>query len=250
MAKINCIFCEQYGNKAKEHVWPMWLLDFMGETGRGEFTGLHFNFPWSRPLSVRKQSIESLVYGNVCNKCNNGWMSELENQCSPLLKDVISNKEKAGPWELREVKLIANWAFKTSVMINSGSNYRKIIGKDLIRVFYNTQSLPQSVTVDLAFLKSDELRLEWRQSQMFFILGPEHIIKNVRCFLSSSFIICLIINNFIIRVAYWEDNNCVLNPNNDKECKRIYPFERLISFRTTPVVDSIESMSNSVVIYE
>jgi len=250
MAKINCIFCEEYREKAEEHIWPRWLCDFMGETGKGEFTGLHFHFPWPKPVSVRKQSIESLVYGNVCKRCNNGWMSELENQCSPLLKDVIENKRKANSWGSNEAELIAKWSFKTSVMINSGTNYRKIIEKKLIREFYKTQTLPEKVTIDFAFLRPSEKRLEWRQSQMFALLGPEHIIENVRRFKSTSFIICLIINDLIFRVLYWEDRNCVINPNNYQDSMRLYPFERQISFKTVPELDSIETMSSSIVIYE
>jgi len=249
LSKVRCIFCDQYREKAKEHIWPRWLFNYMGEIGRKEVAGLHFHFPWPSPVSVRKQSIESLVNGKVCKRCNNGWMSELENQSSPLLKDVIENTRNANSWGSCEAELIAKWSFKTSIMINSGTNYRKIIGKNLIREFYKTQTLPNNVTVDFAFLKSYEKRLEWRQSQNFALLGPESIIENVRRFKSTSFIICLIINDLIIRVSYWEDTNCVINPNYESDCVRLSPFENQISFSTAPELNSIETMASCLVIY-
>ena len=224
-------------------------MEFMGDAAKGEFAGLHFNFPLRKPLSVRKHSIETLVFGNVCKNCNNGWMSEMENQCSPILKDLISQNREAQSWGANEAKLIAKWAFKTSVMINSATNYRKIISNDLIRVFYCTQNLPKKVTVELGLLNTDDKRLEWRQSQMFALYGPEYIIERVRRFVSTSFIVCLVINGVVFRVSYWEDTNCVINPNYERDCVRLSPFEKHISFSTIPELSSIETMSSSIVIY-
>jgi len=249
MTKIKCIFCEEYGERAKEHVWPRWLQDFIGGPTKGQHTGVHLSFPWPEPVSIRKQSGESLVCGNVCKKCNNGWMNELEIKTSPILKDVIKNKSRAKTWSFTEAEVISKWSFKTVIMINACSNYRKIIGKDLMRCFYKTLTLPRGVTVDIAFHKSEEKRLKWLQSQNFAIIAKEDVLNKLDHYKLTSFIVGMAIGDFVIRVVYWADENCKVNPSETNSLRRLFPFEGDVLFDNVPELDSIVSMGNCIIIY-
>lgn len=60
----------------------------------------------------------SLVVGNVCGACNNGWMSRLEAEAAPLLVD--EQRLVAG----RSAETLARWLAKTAVIINVSQTYR------------------------------------------------------------------------------------------------------------------------------
>ena len=106
MTNTHCIFCGNYREKSKEHILPKWLqVELMGST-KGPFAGTHIIFPWPTPVDERKHSGESLVFGNVCKSCNNGWMNDFEVEAKPLLLDVINNNSKAKPWFIGDISII------------------------------------------------------------------------------------------------------------------------------------------------
>jgi hypothetical protein len=249
MTKTNCIFCGEFKERSKEHVWPRWLQKFVGGSTKGQHTGTHFRLPWPRPVSNRKQSGESLVLGNICKDCNNGWMSDLEIEVMPLLKDVITNKCRANTWSKIEAESIAKWSLKTSIVINLSSNYRRIIQDHLIKKFYETRSVPHSIIIDIAFHEVKEKRLEWRQSRNFAIVGTEDILSNLDHIKSSSFIIGMAINELVLRVVYWPDPRAMINPDKRKGFIQLYPYEKDIVFPKFSKLNSIESMGNSFVLY-
>jgi len=105
-----CMFCGGSPVNA-EHVWPDWInkvlqanggLDFTVRHGRSESQG--FEDEWS------SKGITATVRA-VCESCNSGWMSELENEASRILRWLIKGSERSlrGPSRA----LIGLWAAKT-----------------------------------------------------------------------------------------------------------------------------------------
>jgi hypothetical protein len=74
-----CIFCGGRG-LTKEHVWPKWLR---GALDPSITTPRHFystsGFGRRRSYTHRSGSIESRRMRIVCERCNTGWMSRLQN---------------------------------------------------------------------------------------------------------------------------------------------------------------------------
>jgi hypothetical protein len=79
-----CLFCSSNANSI-EDAWPLWLTSlFKGE----------------RPMAVHAErygvSLPSwktiqpkLAIRHVCEHCNNGWMSRLENRVRPFLQPLL-----------------------------------------------------------------------------------------------------------------------------------------------------------------
>jgi hypothetical protein len=71
-----CIFSEDEAG-SKEHIWPQWLL------ARKDFGDFRLKRAGAPEVILKNGG--QLIVKSVCGKCNNGWMSELEQEAMPLL---------------------------------------------------------------------------------------------------------------------------------------------------------------------
>lgn len=109
-----CLFCGN-GNLSKEHIFAQWLLKELGimdnDVSMTHMTAIGME------VSNRKHAFSKLVNGLVCEKCNNGWMSDLEGQCQFHIINLM-NMEKLDE-EMNFLKenheTVAKWAFKKTV---------------------------------------------------------------------------------------------------------------------------------------
>ena len=138
MSKINCVFCKEHNDKAKEHIIPVWLQKEIFGNVNWDFQGIHYSSFYLKIKNIRQHTGDNLLFGKVCKFCNNGWMSDLEEQFIPIFRKLISvnnynltNKEKF---------ILSLWSFKTAIIINAGSNYRKKVPSHLYNNLYITLS--------------------------------------------------------------------------------------------------------------
>src|SRR5712691_558751 len=81
MAKV-CVFC---GGRptTREHVYAAWLRDALPVgTSKFKTTDADGNPMW-------EQTTFDIIAKVACATCNNGWMSDLEAACKPLLIEAI-----------------------------------------------------------------------------------------------------------------------------------------------------------------
>lgn len=228
MAKTNrkCIFCEGAltdTKRAKEHVWPLWLLrDLQMEEHFVE--GTHFYLPPDQPpISQRVQSYSSFVFGKVCAQCNNGWMSDLENLARPIVRRLIWPQEKIISLSSDECELLARWAFKTAIVINSASNYRQIIPSDHIQELNSDHSLPRNLKIDLV-LSEPVNDLAWIQGQSGFVsVSRTTIMRRLMKQISSLYVITLLVGGPIIRMSWLPRTKFKIDKSDEVESIRIYP---------------------------
>jgi len=107
-----CAFCPAPAN-SREHLWPDWLNEIL--PGSKRFTMRDENKEiigdWVKPKLDWKAKV-------VCERCNNEWMSELENvHAKPSLTDLILGKQDV-PVDRTRANSIALFAFKTAVVFN------------------------------------------------------------------------------------------------------------------------------------
>lgn len=69
---------------------------------------------------AKEIDIDNLVAGKVCMRCNNGWMSRLEDAAKPLLVDS-ARRAPLGPVE---AETLAWWFAKTAAVVNVSQPYR------------------------------------------------------------------------------------------------------------------------------
>lgn len=109
-----CVFCGSTPT-TKEHVFPRWLNRYLpsqhqqleqARYGEGAFditrSSVGFDF------TVRK----------VCDSCNSGWMSRLENETIDVLHPMISGLALQ-LLSLKTQRQIAVWAVKTAMMLDN-----------------------------------------------------------------------------------------------------------------------------------
>lgn len=111
-----CLFCGDTASLSKEHVIPRWVNKELGIQAVVE----------ERRGSVRRLDVLSVVLPQVCIRCNNGWLSELEQRAAPLLRPMLPGPALPVALDPAQQAILATWAVKTSLLLT----YRK----------FNTQS--------------------------------------------------------------------------------------------------------------
>jgi hypothetical protein len=112
-----CIFCGG-APLSREHVVPEWFRKLVGISEvrpgsvthhtPGDATEIDFEaIPVSRTARV------------VCERCNNGWMSQLEQQARIILTPLLQGQ--SGQLSEKDLDLLARWAFKTACVIDAAS---------------------------------------------------------------------------------------------------------------------------------
>ena len=120
-ASGRCIFCggASGSSMSKEHVFPDWLRQVFPRSQSDTHT--HGTVSWAGltqgglvPVTIRQKKqghVSTKKVRVVCTRCNNGWLSGIEESTKPLLLSVISGD----PITLDAPKraMLATWAAKT-----------------------------------------------------------------------------------------------------------------------------------------
>lgn len=108
-SNVLCIFCNKHRPKSREDVISHWLSEELRSTD-SVVTEFITKIP-GRPRMSRFQTfgnLETVKLHRVCNHCNNGWMSSLENMTAPLLIPMI--RGEACRLTIESQRQIASWA--------------------------------------------------------------------------------------------------------------------------------------------
>jgi hypothetical protein len=109
---MKCAFCPSPAvAHGGEHAWSDWMNKLI--------TGKLFRFAsfteTGEIRTWRKRKLDAKL-PVVCEPCNNGWMSDLENKdAKPAIKDLIVS-DKIVKLSPERLKSIARFAFKTAVV--------------------------------------------------------------------------------------------------------------------------------------
>lgn len=113
-----CTFCGESDSKpSKEHVLPKWIAREFPDVGT---TWKIINRKTEYPLKQGKYI--NITTRHPCQRCNNGWMSELENEAKPILTPLLHGKPST--LTFREQQVIGIWYVKTAMMydLHSGED--------------------------------------------------------------------------------------------------------------------------------
>ena len=102
-----CIFCA--GKKLnREDLWPVWLVECIAQDRSSE---IERTFGRNPPVTYGGKYTKARC---VCERCNSGWMSQLEGDSKPVLEPMIH--DSAGAIGYREQLTIATWVLKTAIV--------------------------------------------------------------------------------------------------------------------------------------
>lgn len=238
--KRKCVFCDKT-KLSREHIFAQWLLKELNiyddnvTMSHNSFIGI--------PISNRKHSFSNLVNGLVCEECNNGWMSQLEDDCKKHIINLINMNDIKSELKFLEEHyyIIAKWAFKNVILLNSATNYRKLVPNEHYTNLY-AGSIPEGVFIDLAFCKS-ESEIEWRQTIGGLVIKDIDIPLNNNV---ARYLITFQIKNLLIKVVFYKSSDKVHYEN--EGAIRIFPQ---FGFYGTPkLFDDIDKFDIHGVIHE
>ena len=113
MAK-QCLFCPRTVDSA-EHVWSDWILQDLKPVHP-----IHIRIGKTISKWVDKPEVRVKC---VCQKCNNGWMSDIENENKPHMLAMMNGEPIV--LESQQQKLLTRWAVLKATVID-GSSKRRI----------------------------------------------------------------------------------------------------------------------------
>jgi hypothetical protein len=131
--------------------------------------------------SKRKHTLNNLLAGSICDSCNNGWMSSLEQESQRILKPRISGSLTLEDITLEERFILARWAFKTAICMNYSSNFYEMVPAKHFRFIYESQNtLPGRVFVCARTHKKTS-DFSWFQTATWNFRGnqPDPYIQNI-----------------------------------------------------------------------
>lgn len=106
----DCLFCESSAG-SKEHLWPAWIHQ------RKDFGPLKVSIGGS-PVEIRNDPAQKI--DTVCHKCNNEWMSRVENKTKPIIACML--EDLTIPLDRQQQNMLSNWAVKTAMVFDSVKN--------------------------------------------------------------------------------------------------------------------------------
>lgn len=171
-----CVFCHKNRKLTKEHILPNWLSELYPKRLmiNNQFVGGN-NQEWPSRIFQHKAKI-------VCEECNGGWMSNLENRVKPIIIDLFKLKKKV--INEQEQKILSLWAQKTVLMLNQGVPKGLKITPDLFKDIYKYKSPSKKVLVNLGWrLKrsgnKEEPIMSYQIRQILSIQVPKDLSKQV-----------------------------------------------------------------------
>ena len=219
-----CLFCQAKltkSNRSKEHTVPRWIVRRLRceDDVYLSKTLTYPNVP-NEVLAQRTQAITSLVLGNVCTNCNNGWMSQLETDTAPLLGALW---KQTSPTILTPAQCLtlARWTFKTAATISYSSDYKKIIPIQHIHDFGTTQRLPENSSVDMAYCANGDRLIQCLQggNKRFAVRDP----NVTEVILKDSYVMTLHFHHVMFRLAWSPVNGVRAQPIPKQAVFRVFP---------------------------
>lgn len=199
-----CVFCDSLlskDNRSKEHVIPQWLLDYL-EIREEKIKPTHFSSE-GQTISIRSHTLEGLLAGQVCENCNGGWMSQLEQKAIPILKPLIKAEKSVVELSEAERQILGRWTAKTAYTLNSCSNYLKNIPSNHFKHIRNkADTLPFKVST-FGQQHHGERAFYWFQSAAFNLYGaPGEIEKLINDLKQNSYKISFQFGKLMLLISY------------------------------------------------
>jgi hypothetical protein len=113
---MNCLSCgETSATRSGEHVFAQWLLDYLHALTSPIS---HFRYQADGTSTPHRGQIalDSLRLKRICEPCNNGWMSRLEERAKPILVRLMERKLALDALDDEQRRLLARWAGKTAII--------------------------------------------------------------------------------------------------------------------------------------
>lgn len=197
-----CWMCSSpTGPRAKEHIFPRWLLKDLGAEDE-EFGPTHRSFFGTKIDQRGPIRATAFVAGEVCKGCNGGWMNELEKAA----RAILSATPPLTAWSRDDQYVMARWFVKTAVVLNTSQNYRLMIPAPVRHAV--SDGIPPEFAVFLNSYTEGQGQLEFAQQAGlgfgFVSVDPEdeEAMAKVQEVISRPLAVWIRIREVVATVAY------------------------------------------------
>ncbi|MCP4539890.1 MAG: hypothetical protein GY832_22350 [Chloroflexi bacterium] len=140
-----CIFCQEQAS-SKEDIWPQWLTKRfpLSNASRMEAErGGHKLGTW------QINTPQLLLSKCVCRNCNNGWMSQLEQEMKPIVDSILDERLKV--LDVSSQAVIAVWATKTAMVLETLYPKREFFYSEIERqCMHAVSAIPERTSIWIA----------------------------------------------------------------------------------------------------
>ncbi len=149
---MKCIFCQQEGKASREHLWPRWAQGTFNEEERNRPVR-HSIEPHDRPPKSWDAPPFSATLKDVCQQCNNGWMSQIETEAKVYAEPLIAGEEGLlidvdAQWA------ISRWAYLKVLLFERVDKGQRLLAENRYREMYESSlsepTLPANMSVFIA----------------------------------------------------------------------------------------------------
>jgi hypothetical protein len=113
---MNCLSCGDTENpESGEHVFSKWLLEHL-KAVRKPIEHFRYSLDGGKSPHLAQMSLNSFRLKRICQPCNNGWMSRLENQAKPIVIGLMSGTLNLESLDDEQRRILARWAGKTALV--------------------------------------------------------------------------------------------------------------------------------------
>ena len=187
--------------RAREHVFARWLLR--------EFDAQKhpFSVSWNDAyeqdvLEQRTMVLDAFVAGRVCARCNNGWMSRLEDAVRDDLVALARGSRDLGALDDRALEVLAKWAVKTAYAAQSVALGPKLVPADHRRALCAGDL---GVVRVVGRLSAVNLGLTTYGMQRWQIAYPGATRAEVVDAVAQSYKVVLTVGRLVLAVCYWPE---------------------------------------------
>lgn len=187
--------------RAREHVFARWLLRELGAQ-KHPFS-VSWNDAYERDvLDQRTMVLDAFVAGRVCGRCNNGWMSRLEDAVRDDLVALARGSRDLGALDDRALEVLAKWAVKTAYAAQSVALGPKLVPADHRRALCAGDLGAVRV---VGRLSTVHLGLTTYGMQRWQIAYPGAARAEVVDAVARSYKVVLTVGRLVLAVCYWPE---------------------------------------------
>lgn len=178
-------------------------------------------------LTTRNHTLEGLLAGQICEICNTGWMSQLEQAAMPILIPLILGNTTVIELNEKERQIVSRWTAKTALALNSSSNYLKNVPNSHYQhIRLITDCLPSKVSL-FAQQHHGDRTFYWLQSSIWMLNGNTEKLNELGTELkNNSYKISFQFGKLLLLISYipieniypvlWKGIHITLSPKTGK----------------------------------
>lgn len=172
-----CIFCG--GGRSAEHFWPEWMHTYLVKPEfrhKREWSQARRMLPSgivsvTQPRDYKRQGgVHTKTIRTACKKCNNTWMSKIEEAAKSSFLHIFN--DKIDTMNIEQLNTIRNWAALKIIAADHDTPENFVIPLEDCKEFLMSRKIPNYLKIYLGISNNNELSLSFLRQTATVSTGP------------------------------------------------------------------------------